>query len=84
MPRQRIIAGVVVVIGLLVGVYAQQTERPEASGDNCLYRGDEYSHGSVVCQSGRQRRCNDGEWVSNGSRPCSQPDGVVLEEPPER
>ena len=29
----------------------------------CNYKGTTYSHGSAVCQSGSQYRCDDGEWT---------------------
>jgi len=34
---------------------------------SCTYDGKEYSDGSVVCQSGKEYRCNDGTWDSLGS-----------------
>jgi hypothetical protein len=34
-----------------------------AFGDaDCKYKGATYSHGSAVCQSGSQYRCDDGQW----------------------
>ena len=34
-----------------------------AFGDaDCKYKGANYSHGSAVCQSGSQYRCDDGQW----------------------
>ena len=34
-----------------------------AFGDiDCKYKGATYSHGSAVCQSGSQYRCNEGQW----------------------
>ena len=34
-----------------------------AFGDtDCKYKGASYSHGSAVCQSGSQYRCDDGQW----------------------
>ena len=34
-----------------------------AFGDgDCKYKGTTYSHGSAVCQSGTQYRCDDGQW----------------------
>jgi len=34
-----------------------------AFGDaECKYKGTTYSHGSAVCQSGTQYRCDDGQW----------------------
>ena len=38
-----------------------------AFGDaDCKYKGATYSHGSAVCQSGTQYRCNDGQWKGLG------------------
>ena len=34
---------------------------------SCTYDGKEYSDGSVVCQSGKEYRCNDGTWDSLGT-----------------
>jgi hypothetical protein len=36
-------------------------------GKSCTYNGQTYSHGSVVCQSGTEYRCNDGSWDSLGT-----------------
>jgi hypothetical protein len=34
-----------------------------AFGDaDCKHKGTTYSHGSAVCQSGTQYRCDDGQW----------------------
>ena len=38
--------------------------------DGCRYSGIAYSHGSTVCQSGTQYRCDDGEWQSLATK-CS-------------
>jgi len=35
---------------------------PVFGDDDCKYKGTTYSHGSAVCQSGTQYRCNDGQW----------------------
>jgi hypothetical protein len=38
-----------------------------AFGDaDCTYKGNTYSYGSTVCQSGSQYRCDDGEWSGLG------------------
>ena len=35
-----------------------------AFGDaDCKYKGSTYSHGSAVCQTGSQYRCDDGQWT---------------------
>ena len=34
--------------------------------DGCQYNETRYSHGSVVCQSGSQYRCDDGQWNGSG------------------
>lgn len=35
---------------------------PAFGDDDCTYKGATYSHGSAVCQSGSQYRCDDGQW----------------------
>jgi len=42
------------------------------AADNCTYKGTDYSHGSAVCQSGTQFRCDDGKWKGLGMA-CTQP-----------
>ena len=37
-------------------------------GKSCTYNNVEYSDGAVVCQSGTEYRCNDGEWDSLGTQ----------------
>lgn len=34
--------------------------------DGCEYHDTTYSHASAVCQTGRQYRCNDGQWQELG------------------
>ena len=34
--------------------------------DGCQYNETRYSHESVVCQSGSQYRCDDGQWKASG------------------
>jgi hypothetical protein len=34
--------------------------------DSCQYKETRYSHTSVVCQSGSQYRCDDGQWKGSG------------------
>jgi len=34
--------------------------------DGCQYRETRYSHTSVVCQSGSQYLCDDGQWKASG------------------
>jgi hypothetical protein len=46
--------------------------RPRSSssvfGNNaCRYKDSTYSHGTTVCQSGTQYRCNDGRWNRRGT-----------------
>ena len=33
-----------------------------AADDACFYKGTMYSPGATTCQSGKQYKCNDGEW----------------------
>jgi hypothetical protein len=35
---------------------------------SCTYDGKTYDHGSVVCQSGWEYRCNDGQWDALNTR----------------
>lgn len=35
---------------------------PAWADENCAYRGSTYSHGSAICQSGSQYRCNNSQW----------------------
>lgn len=39
---------------------------PAFGADDCKYKGTKYSHGSAVCQSGSQYRCDDGQWKGLG------------------
>ena len=39
---------------------------PVFGDDACKYKGTTYSHGSAVCQSGTQYRCDDGQWHGLG------------------
>jgi hypothetical protein len=34
--------------------------------DGCQYKETRYAHRSVVCQSGSQHRCDDGQWKGSG------------------
>lgn len=34
--------------------------------DGCQYKETRYSHGSAVCRSGSQYRCDDGQWKESG------------------
>jgi len=39
----------------------------------CMYKGQEYSDGSIVCQDdGELHRCNDGRW-DDTLLPCPKP-----------
>ena len=35
---------------------------PAFGNGDCTYKGSTFSHGSAVCQSGTQYRCDDGRW----------------------
>jgi hypothetical protein len=36
---------------------------PAFAAPECMYEGTAYSHGSAVCQSGNQYRCDGGKWT---------------------
>lgn len=44
---------------------------------SCTYNGQTYDHGSVVCQSGYEYRCNDGSWDALNTK-CSEGDGKIV------
>lgn len=46
----------------LVALGALFLAAPVLAAGNCDYQDTAYSHGSTVCQSGSQYRCNDGRW----------------------
>ena len=44
-----------------------------ADKKSCMYKGQEYSDGSIVCQDdGELHRCNDGRW-DDTLLPCPKP-----------
>lgn len=45
--------------------------------DSCEYEGKSYSDGAVICISGREYRCDDGEW-SDLATDCAQADGEEI------
>jgi hypothetical protein len=45
--------------------------RPAAAADDpCFYKGTMFSDGATACQSGRQFKCDDGEWKHAGDTVC--------------
>ena len=40
--------------------------------DPCFYKGTMYSDGATACQSGRQFKCDDGEWKRHGNSVCEE------------
>jgi hypothetical protein len=44
---------------------------------SCTYNGQTYSHGSIVCQSGYEYHCNDGNWDALNTK-CSEGDGELI------
>jgi hypothetical protein len=49
-----------------LAVLALPSTAHDAKG--CIYAGKTYSDGSECCQSGLIKRCNDGSWVSTGTK----------------
>ncbi|HSQ00832.1 MAG TPA: hypothetical protein VL049_26705 [Candidatus Dormibacteraeota bacterium] len=49
---------------LIAGVASAMLASAALADHGCRYSGIAYSHGSTVCQSGTQYRCDDGEWQS--------------------
>lgn len=47
---------------------------------SCVYNGQEYSDGSVVCQAGTKHQCRDGSWDDLGSSCTAEQDGVLIGE----
>src|ERR1051325_6560938 len=81
----RLMTGVVAA-GALVALTC--TARPaRAADDACFYKGTMYSHGATACQSGKQYKCDDGEWrardgacqesQAKASKPCDF-DGIAF------
>lgn len=50
-----------VTVGLALGIASMAR-----ADDKCTYQGTSYSHGSLVCQSGMQFKCDDGQWEARG------------------
>lgn len=61
-----------VAVALVAGCSARSAQ----AGDPCFHAGSMYSDGAASCQSGRQYKCNNGEWLSTADN-C-QPAGVVV------
>jgi hypothetical protein len=51
-------------IGFLVVHCAPQES---FAADPCFFKGTMFSNGAAACQSGKEYRCDDGEWSSTGS-----------------
>jgi len=47
---------------VLLALGAVLVAGPAFADTDCAYKGATYSHGSAVCQSGTQYRCDDGQW----------------------
>lgn len=66
---------------VLLAVSAVMIAGPAFGDAQCNYNGAIFSHGSAVCQSGSQYRCDDGEWIglavactespANGPKGCA-------------
>src|SRR5947207_15042528 len=53
------------IIGTLaVGAFIAATSTARATDDACFFKGTMYSHGATACQTGKQYKCDDGEWKS--------------------
>jgi len=66
------------LLALVAVLFAGCDLRPRPFGslfgdDGCTYKETMYSHQSAVCQSGRQYRCDDGQWKGLGSACAEQP-----------
>jgi len=47
--------------------------RPAAAADDpCFYKGTMFSDGATACQSGREFKCDDGEWKRHGDTVCQE------------
>jgi hypothetical protein len=52
-----------VIMGVLAGgAFAALACTAQAADDPCFYKGTMYSHGATACQSGKEYKCDDGEW----------------------
>jgi hypothetical protein len=77
MTRRRsgvgIAAAALVVAALLAGAV------PASAGANrCMYNGQEYEEGTLICQAGLVNLCMNGVWQSKGSFCNETPDGGVI------
>ena len=59
------------IIGVLAGgafvALACTTGTARAADDACFYKGTMYSHGANACQSGKEYKCDDGEWKARNT-----------------
>ena len=58
-----------VALGAIVIAGCDRLPHPFGSplgDDGCQYKETRYSHKSLVCQSGSQYRCDDGQWNGSG------------------
>lgn len=65
-----------VVLGVVLIAGCDRLSHPFGSlfgDDSCQYGETRYSHSSVVCQSGRQYRCDDGQWKGSGIACAERP-----------
>lgn len=46
---------------------------------NCIYQGEEYSQGSVICQDGNEFVCDNGEWNRTGAQ-CDENTKTLVNE----
>jgi len=61
------------MLGLGAFVVLAASARPAAAADDpCFYKGTMYSHGATACQSGREFKCDDGEWNRRGDAVCQE------------
>ena len=62
-----------IALGLGAFVLLAASARPAAAAsDPCFYKGTMYSHGAAACQSGREFKCDDGEWQRHGDAVCEE------------
>jgi hypothetical protein len=62
-----------VAVALVMGCAAQSAQ----AGDPCYHSGTKYSDGGASCQSGREYRCANGEWLST-THACEAPGSDLL------
>jgi len=66
-------SSLVTALGLGAFVVLAASARPAAAADDpCFYNGTMYSHGATACQSGREFKCDDGEWNRRGDAVCQE------------